>query len=258
MKKLRQWILLPLALALTAAGALLPYIMSRVQDAFEENRTESRSFDPVSLTLQTGGDVLTALRNLTGRFDNMTWSGGTNLDLPDVAEAARSAYQMLADGGYIVEFWDDPVLYASEDNIAANLILSTEEAGSRSAVVWFCSLPGGMVTIDDESGKMLALEAQSSFTPLVNEWYDWEDGEETYSVSSAGFPIMDVEILTDLADKWTAVLSEYYDMEIALEEPVIQNEFCVSFPLCFLPQNEQNSCQVMLTFYDDGYVNFNL
>ncbi|MDE7245711.1 MAG: hypothetical protein K2O18_17300 [Oscillospiraceae bacterium] len=254
MRKLRQWILLPLALLLTAAGALLPYTVSRFQDTLVENRTESRSFDPVSLTLKTGGDVLAGLRNLAGRFDNMSWYGETNLTLEDAAEAARSVYQMLAEGGYIEDFWEDSALYNLDDNILPNLILSTEEAGSPSAVIWFCSLPGGAVVIDDESGKMVALEAQSSYVPV-----DYEHMEDSIAtMASTGTAIMDVGQLTNLADKWTAALSEYYDLEISLEAPVIQNEFCVSFPLCFLPQDEQNSCKVMLTFYEDGFIIFNL
>ncbi len=255
MKQLRAWILLLFTLLLTITGALLPYGVSRLQDTYVENRMETRSFDPVSLTLQQGGDVLVRLRDLSGGFDSMVWSGETKMTPEEVSSAAADVVYILADAGYIPDFFEDRS--AGPAYMEPNLIISTERAGSPSAVIWLCSLPGGMVFIDDESGKMVALEAPS---PDIYEEFIMNSSANAAVSGRQNAFISDSQMdrFTKLASKWASTLSQYYGMEVSLNEAELPTEYSAVFQLRFQPPEDQEPCDITLTFYDNGHIFFNL
>lgn len=243
MKRL-QYGAMALCALLTAAGALSPWLVSRLQDTYVESRTETRTFDPVSLTLQTGGDTV-RLQNLSGGYDHVLWTGETNLTPEEVSAAAAEAVHMLAEGGYIYDFWEDE----EPQYLEPNLVIPAEETGSSSAVVWICSLSAGMCIIDDKSGKMVAMDGVEYKEELQEQAYITTD-----NTAAAG---PEVEYWTNIASKWATILSRYYGLEVSLGEAE-SREYCVAVTLHFRAQNERDTCEIPLTFYGTSHVAFNL
>lgn len=218
MKLLKKWALPLLTLLLTAAGAVLPWVVSGLQDARVERAPETRQFDPVNLTLQEGGGVQETLLLLAGSYSDLEWNGRTNLSGQEAADAAREAVRLLhRDGLYFLspeDFGEDSLTVSVEPHIMMSMTES-----SVSAIVWICwidQLPDNWIFIDDDTGKMVRAFLFDTGTIL------YDDADANLSVSGwAGDP----ESLTKLAELWRQTLSEYYGIELTFNEAEVSADY---------------------------------
>ena len=218
MRVLKRWALPLLALLLTAAGAVLPWVVSGLQDARVERAPETRQFDPVNLTLQKGGGVQETLLLLAGAYSDLEWNGRTNLSGEEAADAAREAVRMLHTAGLYFplpeDFGEDGLTVSVEPHIMMSMTES-----SVSAIVWICwvdQLPETWIFIDDDTGKMVRTFLFDTRTIL------YDDADANLSVSGwAGDP----ESLTKLAELWRQTLSEYYGIELAFNESEVSADY---------------------------------
>lgn len=211
MRTLKRLMLLLCTLALTAAGAMLPYAVSAVQDARVESAPETRQFDPVNLTLQEGGGVQKTLLLLAGSYSDLEWNGRTNLSGQEAADAAREAVRFLhTDGLYFLspeDFGEDSLTVSVEPHIMMSMTES-----SVSAIVWVCwidQMPDHWIFIDDDTGKMVRAFLFDTETIL----YDAAD----VNLSASGWKA-DPEVMTKLAEVWRESLSDYYGIELSFSE----------------------------------------
>lgn len=218
MRVLKRWALPLLALLLTAAGAVLPWVVSGLQDARVERAPETRQFDPVNLTLQKGGGVQETLLLLAGAYSDLEWNGRTNLSGEEAADAAREAVRMLHTAGlYFLppeDFEEDGLTVSVEPHITMSMTES-----SVSAIVWICwvdQLPETWIFIDDDTGKMVRTFLFDTRAIL------YDDADANLSVSGwAGDP----ESLTKLAELWRQTLSEYYGIELTFNESEVSADY---------------------------------
>lgn len=257
MKKLRQWGLLLCALLLTACGALLPYAVSRMQDRYVEDRTETRSFEPVSLTLLEGGSLLLILEKMPNSF-TMGWSGETNMTELDVMAAARDAVSAITDAGliqvYAQKYPLNRDLLEQMDlerlmelcELVPMLMVSTADA-DFSAVVWCCFWHmgfDGRLFFDDLSGQLVS----ATFDIFETDHYETDRRPDTWA-----------ELSTKQAYIWQDFFAAYYDgiENVSIADMEQNSEYMMTFILLFEPGNGQDSFRVPLVFYDSGYFTFN-
>lgn len=79
MKKRRSQALVWCMLVLVAAGALLPRILSFLQDCKLLQQTQSRDLDGVELTLRSGGEIKQILPILTNGYSMIELKEGATL-----------------------------------------------------------------------------------------------------------------------------------------------------------------------------------
>ena len=245
MRVLKRWALPLLALLLTAAGAVLPWVVSGLQDARVERAPEARQFDPVNLTLQEGGGVQETLLLLAGSYSDLEWNGRTNLSGQEAADAAREAVRMLHTAGlYFLppeDFGEDGLTVSVEPHIMMSMTES-----SVSAIVWICwidQLPDNWIFIDDDTGKMVRAFLFDTETIL----YDAAD----VNLSASGWEA-DPEAMAKLAEAWRECLSDYYGIELLFSESeALSDDYSLVFKL------HCDGGELRLEIAADGAVYFN-
>ncbi|MDE7245712.1 MAG: hypothetical protein K2O18_17305 [Oscillospiraceae bacterium] len=255
MKNFGKWLLLLLALALTAGGALLPYAVSYAQDRHVEAQSEARSFEPVRLTLLEDNSVMTLLEKLPECLGT-SWDGETHLTVkPGVITAARDTVSAMTGAGLIqayaqkyplnrelLEGMDLDRLYDLCDAFPMLMVGD----GDFSAVVWVCYWHmgfEGVFVFDDASGKLIS--ASVNF-----------DERSSFNFAQAG--MVDSELFTMLAYEWRDFFAAYYgigDISVTVNQQT--DGFVPEFLLQFKPGNGQPGFQVPLVFYGSGWVAFN-
>ena len=253
MKTLRTCGLLLLVSVLTAGGALLPYTVSRIQDRYVESQTESRSFEPVSLTLLEDGGLLLMLENMPQCL-GMSWEGDTNLTESEITAAARDTVSALTDAELIYahaqkyllnrELLEEMELERLKElcDIFPMLMVSTTNA-DFSSVAWACYWHmgfDGLFFFDDISGGLVSASIDmSDYDPFV--------------VAQSDNP----ELYTKLVYNWRDFFADYYSIEnISVSLPQQSNDY-LAFTLLFVPENGHDSFKVPLVFFDNGYFTFN-
>ena len=257
MRKLDRYLLPLLALLLTAAGAALPWVVSDLQDAQVERGPEARQFDPVNLTLQTGGGVQETLGLLAGSYSDLEWTGKTNLTAAEAASAAQEAVRFLNESGLTALTPETVGEEAFTISVEPHIIMSMTES-SVSAIVWGCwidELPENWIYIDDDTGKMvrtflfdtawfdrlvLAANAQSSGG------YDNYDAGLMYDAG------LTAEAITRQAELWRTALSDYYGVELTFSESELSFDHYSSVFKLLCDGNE-----LRLEMVADGAVYFN-
>lgn len=248
MRTLKRLMLLLCTLLLTAAGAMLPYAVSAMQDARVESAPETRQFDPVNLTLQKGGDVQETLLLLADSYSDLEWNGRTRLTGEKAADAAREALRILYTGGL---YFLSPEAFGKDGltvSVEPHMMVSMTES-SISAIVWVCwvdQLPETWIFIDDDTGKMvraflfdtwMVSAAAASKTVIYDAGSGWEQ---------------DPEEMTKLAELWRETLSDYYGMELTFSESEVYSDYySTRFKL------RCGEGEIMLEILEDGTVYFN-
>ena len=227
MKMLKRWFLLLAALLLVAAGMAMPWLVSKVQDSAVETGSETRLFDPVSLTLQKGEDVQDVLRLLAGSTSELEWRGKTNLTAEDAAHAAEDAMRRLDESGLTVLIPEELAEYGLTMSVEPRMVMSMNES-SLSAVIWLCWMeetPYNWIFIDDETGKIVRA--------FLNE--TWLGSWSAHSNASVTVG-WDTEMLAERAELWRSFLSEYYGIEMVFagsEDQEYDEGYGAEFSLAF-------------------------
>lgn len=248
MKLLKRWVLLLCTLLLTAAGAVLPWMVSSLQDARVGRTPETRQFDPVNLTLQTGGGVQETLLLLAGSYsdlDDLEWSGRTNLTEEAAADAARKAIRMLNENGLCALLPEESEEDGCTITAEPHFIMSMTES-SLSAIVWVCwsdQQPENWIFIDDDTGKMVRVffintEANSKATYT----------EDARIVNSSWEP----EEMAKLAEAWRQTLSDYYSIELTFSQSEAHVDYYSSVFKLHCGEGE-----LRLEMVEDGTIYFN-
>lgn len=193
MRRMKSVLLVLLTAVLVAAGAVMPYAVSRAQDQYLENQQEVWVFDPVGLRLGNEPKVWPALCLMAGSYDLMGWVGETNLSEEDARNAARVAAAVLEDNGLAVA----GISLVSLEHMwgEADLMVSSDVRG-LSAVIWIFSWDWvsdesegfANIYIDDNTGKMVSAIVAAEYM---------DEPEETYKQMEA----------------WRVFLADYYGLE---------------------------------------------
>lgn len=177
MTRLKNIMVLLLAAALVAAGAVLPSAVSHFRDRNGAGKVEYADMPSLqlSLTHESGLDLYEKLFLLSGDLDTLEISTQeTKMTAQEVEAAAFAGVQAYLDLGFLGRIPEDyhfssyPLLVYTVDNPEQYIIVWTVEmaldAGSEN---W------GIV-LDDETGKILIIEFNSSYLQWQKEeMYSW-------------------------------------------------------------------------------------
>lgn len=253
MRTLNRYLLPLLALLLTAAGAALPWVVSSLQDAQVERGPEARQFDPVNLTLQTGGGVQETLGLLAGSYSDLEWTGRTRLTAAEAASAAQEALRFLNGSGLTSLTPEGIGAEGFTFSTEPHIIMSMTES-SVSAIVWCCwidELPENWIYIDDDTGRMVRTflfdTAWAGALPLLPSQSIGED----VSVDVGGWAKAP-ESIVKLAELWRAALSDYYGVELTFSESEVSADYYSSVFKLLCDGNE-----IRLELVPEGAVYFN-
>lgn len=196
MKRARRYILPLLTLALIAAGAAMPFLVSRVQDSRISDFREDFALNTVNLTIRQDGEASLTLRLIAGEYTSIPWSGQMSMTEQEACAAAMEAaeemdqYNLLPEGAldYLKSSggWAESVLLIGEDG--------------ASALVWECYWAGDFsfyLMIDDATGKTVHF----------------------LTGTQLALDQADVHTLYEL---WSNFLTDYYSIEIVSASRLLQ------------------------------------
>ncbi len=153
MKKLKKWPQF-LAVLLILGSAALPYVVSQMQDAFTERKSETRTITAMRLPVgaeQRIGQILQmcAYQNL-----QMMWDGATNLTAPEVENSIKEAVAQMTQAGLL-----ENVEVADGEAIA--YLYVSEKDWQVSTIAWqYTWIDKDMrcyASVDDTTGKLLGI-----------------------------------------------------------------------------------------------------
>lgn len=197
MKKVRNILLLLVTLLLTVAGAAMPYLASRAQDARVAQSDVIRALDAVSLTLWEPTEIGSVLQMAAGGDTTETyWPGETRMTAGEAAAAVQAAAEQLQAAG-LLESWPT-------EDVEMVPVLMVSGDGEISAVIWEYREPyvGVYALLDDGSGKLVGIQG---FSPRLD-WvlrYDVETGGERIVVE-------DQPRLQARLEGWADFCRDYY------------------------------------------------
>lgn len=197
MKKVRNILLVLVTLLLTVAGAAMPYLASRAQDARVAQADTVRDLDAVRLTLWEPTEIGSVLKMVAGADTSETyWPGETHMTAAEAAAAVESIAEQLAEAG-LLDAWQ-----AAEAETVPTLMVSGD--GEVSAVIWKYIEPyaGFQALVDDSSGKLVALQGFSPWLEFVREVV--MDTGDAYMVAA------DRERLRERMEGWAGFCRDYY------------------------------------------------
>ncbi len=240
MKKLKKWPLF-LAVLLILGSAALPYVVSQMQDAFTERKSETRTITAMRLPVgaeQRIGQILQmcAYQNL-----QMMWDGATNLTAPEVENSIKEAVAQMTQAGLLenVEVADGEAiayLYVSEKDWQVSTI--------AWQYTWIDKEMRCYASVDDTTGKLLGI--------LHGDYANGFDGSEAIKVTS-------MEGLEELAHKWAAFCEDYYGISTFTVSDLSQSEGSSWFTLAFTlgEEGETETCEIQVILQPDCII-FNM
>lgn len=213
MRWVKNALLVLFTLALVAAGAVMPFAASRVQDA-QQTGVEFRSFDSFSLTLKKKGELGQIMRFLTGNAYYEIMEGTPEkavMSEEEVLEAAKATAEMMLSCGIISK----ETFAAIENNEAAGVdrpdiemarIVSETDPQNISFIIWGVDWYNLdlQLWIDDASGKAFQIVYVDMLRYAENEY-------DKGSASSTG---MTKEQFHAQMENWRLFLENYYEMEV--------------------------------------------
>lgn len=264
-RKLKLRFALPaLTVLLVIAGGLMPYVVSRFQDAYILKNLGAMMFEPMTLTLQQEDVELTPLLRLLSeeRFTRLEWSGETSLSITGVQQRVNEFLSQLKALELIsfedtVEYGEaspsadfaispSPLRFAvspvMDDRGADSVVmvslspfLYVSQDGSFSAVVWECSFfPENRseytVFLDDSSGKAIKMAARSPYLD---------------------FGMQESALIATLqAERWRSFCESYYEIDIPECKPVSSTEAGMRFRMTVKLSDSQEMA-ISLTIYEN-------
>lgn len=229
--------LLPLCmLLLLAAGALMPYAVSSLQDYRLAVQTESRPLDGIEFTLRKNGAVEQTLEILSAGYTQIMLQEGNNLTQQEAETAANEAMKLLAQEALLPDF---SVVERGKTPIVFAAISSSNR--SESAIIWAYTFTGDgqsqcTIWIDDATKKLVYVS------------YVVDD--------SVTFMTSTVEHQSKSPERWAAFLQEYYGLESVAVNEFISDEAGNIFTLELAWQIEGKavSCKLPLMFRGEDVV----
>lgn len=251
MRWVKNMLLVLFTLALVAAGVVMPFAASRLQDA-RQVVAEIRSFDPFVLTLEKKGELSRILRvlseNQAYNFTENT-SEDARMSEAEAVDAAREAVILLAQYKLV----SPDVMSAALDHIAAGIegpsafmgrITLSTGPQTISFVTWtvYWESLNIQIDLDDASGKAYQISISDGTWPFIGEKLDG-------NTTNAGSPI---ENMYAQAENWGRFLEEYYEvkfMDFAEDESF--RSFVPVFLLYIDLEDGRDWLPMKLYFFDD-------
>lgn len=243
MKRLKRYLLVLVTLLLVAAGAAMPFAVSRMQDA-RQVETEVRPFDSFQLTLKEAADLGRLLGAIAGEayYINETPDAEDTALTQGLALAAAEdlltqlvKYDLLMKQT-LAQFSDPkvraqmvvPVVYTDAetdwpaatlpgpdyDPFPGNYI---EEDGIPTWTITWDLPSDSYIWLDDATGKAIYIQI-----PSLSGLGKFDGSTAYYEEASA------------VAEKWSAFLSDYYSTEVRIADEKRYDDavkFDLSFPL---------------------------
>lgn len=235
MKKRGSQALVWCMLVLVAAGALLPRMVSSLQDSKLLQQTQSRDLDGVELTLRSGGEIKQILPILTNGYSVIELKEGTTLTDAQPIDAAKEFLTLLSQELHQPsEFtlWQED-LYTSAYAFAAIPV----SGAISSRVLWDCFLMhksqwSCTMLIDDATGMMMSIMLQDeSFSTAYAKAEDsvYQNDLNTSEKSKISL----IEEIDQQAAGWAKFLQEYYGYDSVQVNASYLNEGTGIFDLEF-------------------------
>lgn len=267
MKRVKNILLVLGTLIMVAAGALMPEIVSYLQDAYGLNRQESRSFDSFSLTLRQDSEAARLLRRLAvGNYwveEGIDWANEPvqPVHTPKQAEdAAVEALELMVKCGVmdsgVLEEMGTPDVTVSAAKADSNLsALADKEASAQAAL--------GIVPETETETEIELLSIMWSFwwpdsntysyyTPMVQ----IDDATEKLLMAVVPMPNDGWVIDLDNQEKcWTAFLEEHYGFDVISVEKQFHPDGAALYIFDLDPEDGEGVLRIAVDFadvFDDG------
>ncbi len=237
MRRFKRYLLALTTLLLVAAGAVMPFAVSRLQDARQAG-TEVRAFDPFSLTLRQEADLGRTLRLVAGSnyyIKDAEQAEDVRMTQAEVRAAAEELMKKLIEFGllenmaasYSWRIWPQ-VLCANDGSVS--IPTWTFDSGMPDSLYFW---------LDDAAGKAFLITI-----PSIKHSRNY-----VYNVSS--------EPIYAAAENWRAFLEDYYGTEVHIARETWFDttvEFALIFPLEAEEAGEQANFQLDLYIhFVDGF-----
>jgi len=202
-KAIKRWLLPFCTLLLIASGAVMPFGISRLQDAQAEKTVASRQFSPVSLTLQQQSELRQVLPMMPQEYSWFTYTGPTNLSMAEAVQAAQASLQAISESVM-------PLTLDMDAEVEVEMGLAVLSADNEaSAILWICSFNNSFINdytvfIDDKSGKMV------KFASFEQSGVTYEYGIESANATAD----RQIVVSKTYAEKWQRFCQDYYGIEI--------------------------------------------
>lgn len=243
MKRLKRWALVLVTLTLAAAGAVMPFAVSWVQDA-RQTASETRSFDSFSLTLRQESDLGRTLQLISGSnyyIEEIADSEeDTRMTRVEVLTAAEELIKELIQYGLL----DTTV--SSLPTIWPQTLHANDESVSIPTWTMQWNLPDAgdtlYVWMDDATGKAFLIS-------LPSERYS---NKYVYNVSS--------EVIYASTENWRAFLEDYYGTEVQLADEEwfdYSASFSLTFPLGAANGEKAEYQLDLYIYFADGFTTLN-
>lgn len=230
MKRLKNYTLLPFALAFILLGAALPYLTSQLQDSRISGLQKDSELSSVNLTLRQEGDVGPVLQLMSKKHTEGSWKGETVLAEGDASHAALAVAEELNCYGLLSEM---QLKKLEQTDMFVEPQLLVGEDGS-SALIWACTwddAPGTFITLDDATGKAVRILADSAQT-------ETDSAEDIYI----------------RLEKWYSFFRDYYDIQLMeTKEDAFRTYSSTSnlFNMCFSSKDGTAVYNLNLEITDD-------
>ena len=246
MRVVKNALLVLVTLALVAAGAMMHFAASRLQDA-QQAGVEMRPFNSFSLTLREKGDLRQILRFIAGNEYYILIEGNPEkavMSRDDAVEAAMETVDALCRYGRISK----DLLAAVKSNEAAGVdppvvemacMASETDPENAALAIWGVGWDnlGLQIWLDDASGKAFQI-------------YTWDRaGKADYdAASSTG---MTKEKLYARMENWSVFLADYYEM-IIQDIQEVPYSYSQNFLIHIDPEDGGGSIPIRLYLHEDG------
>lgn len=242
MKCLKKHLLLLSALLLIVLGAVMPNLVSQMQDTQIRKFHKKLELNTVNLTLRQETDAGLVLQLLQQEYTETIWEGETSLIAEDACYAALTAIKEMHSYGLFEDVALDQLVSGAGE--AVPLLLIAEDGSS--SIVWNCDyysvsnrgeLQVYLVTVDDTTGKLLRVWMRDSSTDK-GEAHDLRKLEKwiLFLVDYYGIESVDVTRSAhgDIAHCFDMLFcsrdgSEYYSLKLDLFDGLIMFNYCSAY-----------------------------
>lgn len=261
MKCLKKHLLLLSALLLIVLGAVMPNLVSQMQDTQIRKFYKKLELNTVNLTLRQETDVGLVLQLLQQEYTEMIWEGETSLTAEDACHAALTAIKEMDSYG----LFEDVALEQLDSGAgeAVPLLLVAEDGSS--SVVWNCDYYSVsdrgetqiyLVTVDDTTGKLLRVLTSDSPTDTVFEVVEgWT--RHFFNISpetDTGQAQDEIDLLK--LEKWIVFLRNYYGIEPVDVTESAHGDIAYCFDMIFCSKDGSEYYSLKLDLFD-GFMMLN-
>lgn len=260
MKRVKNILLVLGTLIMVAAGALMPGIVSYLQDAYGLNRQESRSFDSFSLTLRQDSEAARLLRRLAaGNYwveEGIDWANEPvqPVHTPKQAEdAAVEVLERMVKCGVlessVLEERGTPEVTVSAAKTDSNLLVPTD--GEDNAQASLGIVPETEVELISIAWNFWWRNGRSTYyAPEVQ----IDDATEKLLMATVPMPTNGGVIDFDNQQKcWTAFLEDHYGFDVINVEKTYHPDGDAEYIFDLDPEDGEGVLRIAVYFVDVFY-----